>query len=263
MTKMGRYLRAMRPHLSWYWMCGPLAVWELADPVLRFYGIELATRVPTGIVSVVLVALALGGVFYAGFLAWSEEYDRASLLEEQLANRATGTAGTPEGRALVELINRRPQTRPIDDNTRAMERLAREIRQSRTEKSPPLPKLRAVVSNARIGTLAAEVIPGTNTAVSVTIENPLDAPPSRASNWRLRFRGFTAPASRVQIVHSHTGTGFAEVSKVPLPPGSIAEGLVGFSLGEQLLNELFQTRNWTIEFQDSAGRTQVAEWAAD
>ncbi len=82
MARLKEYLKTMKPYLIWYVMAGPLAVEELLDPLLRFYGIDLGRYVPKGAITPVLIALALVGVFYSGFLAWSHERDKNDEMRE-------------------------------------------------------------------------------------------------------------------------------------------------------------------------------------
>jgi hypothetical protein len=71
-NRLSAYLNALWPHLWWYLTCGPLAVEELFDPVLRIYGIDIDRYIARGRVTPLLILLAFLGVFYSGFLAWRD-----------------------------------------------------------------------------------------------------------------------------------------------------------------------------------------------
>jgi hypothetical protein len=119
MSRLYEYLKAMRPHLNWYLMCGPLAVWEVLDPVLQFYGIQITRYVPSRVTTPVLVLFACFGIFYAGFLVWDQEHTA-----REAAQRPERTAGP---RILSGLFD--PERR----GTIAMERLAEEMRHQRNQ----------------------------------------------------------------------------------------------------------------------------------
>jgi hypothetical protein len=78
------YINALLPHLWWYLMCGPLAVEESLDSVLRAYGIDVDRYIARGHVTLLLALLAFVGVFYSGFFAWRDADDNRRQANKQL-----------------------------------------------------------------------------------------------------------------------------------------------------------------------------------
>jgi membrane protein required for beta-lactamase induction len=83
-SRLVAYIKALSRHLWWYLTCGPLAVEELFDPVLRVYGIDLDRYIARGHVTLLLVLFAFVGVFCSGYLTWRDADDGRVLVENQL-----------------------------------------------------------------------------------------------------------------------------------------------------------------------------------